>query len=306
MTPPELATVLRLLPAPVIETTQFGGGGRPRGIRYGATEAVLRWNDFSRSRAFGFSDDEAIASIHWLHTLLEDIATTGFVAPRPVHDLDGRSVAIVDRGIWELLSRVPGRPMSWSDDDMLAAGSLLARFHEVSVRLPARPQRPGAQPFVVCEPAHPKAQAVRVAFEREMTALAPAHGVPGVIHGDATQSNVIVGRDGCFYLVDFALAYEEHLYADIGSALWRNGRSSADAVTYDPKRAARFVRGYHLVRSLAPEAASAIVTFMKGRGLQLQHRLELRTGRDDTVIQRLMAIDAEGARITDAIEAALS
>ena len=285
---------------------QLGGAGRPWWIRYGANEAVLRWNDFARWRAFGFSDDEAIASIDWLHALLEDIASTGFVAPRPVHDLDGRSRAIVDRGIWELLSPVPGHPMGWSDDEILAAGSLLARFHEVSVRLPARPQRPGAQPFVACEPAHRDARAVRAAFEREITALEPAHAIPGVIHGDATQSNVVVGDDGSFYLVDFALAYEEHLYGDIGSALWRNGRSSPDAVTYDPDRAARFVRGYHLVRPLAPGAASAIVTFMKGRGLQLQHRLELRTGRDDTVMQRLMAIDAEGARIADAIEAALS
>jgi Ser/Thr protein kinase RdoA (MazF antagonist) len=306
VTVPELAAVLRLLPAPVRDTTQLGGAGRPWSIGYGAKQAILRWNDASRWHAFGFTDEEAVASIEWLHALLRDLASVGFNAPRPMDDLDGRSIAIVKGGIWELLSRVPGRQMGWSDSEIRESGSLLARFHEVALKLPTRPQRPGAQPFVACEPALPMARTVRAAFEREIAALDPAHAIRGVIHGDATQSNVVVGDDGSFRFVDFALAYQEHLYGDIGSALWRNGRSSADALTYDPSRAARFVRGYHAVRPLAPGAASAIVTFMKGRGLQLQRRLELQNGQDDSVIQRLLAVDAAGARIVDAIEKALS
>lgn len=54
-----------------------------------------------------------------------------------------------------------------------------------------------------------------------------------MIHGDATQSNVVIDDDGTFRLVDFAIAYEDALLADVASALWRNGRSGPNAVSYD-------------------------------------------------------------------------
>jgi len=288
----ELAVALRLLPVAVSEMQQLGGVGRPWSIRYGSTRAVLRCNDAGRWRAFGFTDDEAVASIEWLHGMLRDIADTGFIAPRPIDHLDGRSIAVVAGGLWELLSYVPGWPMGWTDREISGAGTLLAQFHDASLRLPTRPQRPGAQPFAACEPAHPEARVIRARFERDWATLDAADSLHAVIHGDATQSNVVIADDGSFHLVDFAIAYKDHIYADIGSALWRNGRSSADAVTYDVARAARFVRGYHSVRPLGDSAARAIVTSMLGRGLQLQHRLELRHGRDETVMQRLLAIHA--------------
>jgi len=298
--------VLRLLPSPAIDANQLGGAGRPWSIRYGSTVAVLRWNDAGRWRAFGFSGEEAVASVQWLHLVLRDVAAAGFVAPRPVDDLDGRSIAVADAGVWELLTRVPGRSMGWSDHEIFEAGRLLARFHDASLRLPKRPQRPGSQPFDACYPEHPEARAVRARFEHEVSALDPEASARGVIHGDATQSNVVVEEDGSFHLVDFALAYLDYLWGDIGSALWRNGRTSADAVTYDASRVARFVRGYDSVRALDRRAAQAIVTFMKGRGLQLQHRLELRRGHDETVMRRLLAVDEAGPELVAAIEDALS
>jgi len=298
--------VLRLLPEPATESTQLGGAGRPWSLTYGTTRAILRWNDAARWRAFGYADDVAVASIEWLHALLRDLASVGFVAPRPLDDLAGQSIAVMTDGIWELLTRVPGRAMGWTDDEMVEAGRLLARFHGAALRLPQRPQRPGAQPFAACDPAHPEARSVRAEFEREMGALNGAATLRGVIHGDATQANVVIADDGTFQLVDFALAYVEHVLADIGSGLWRNGRASADSITYDPGRAARFVRGYNSVRPLGPEAPRAIVTLMKGRGLQLQHRLELRHGRDESVMQRLRAIVSLDAELVAALEGALN
>lgn len=298
--------MLRLLPVAASETQQLGGPGRPWSIRYGSTRAVLRWNDAGRWRAFGFSDDEAVASLEWLHRMLGDLSATGFIAPRPIDHLDGRSIALVDGGLWELLSHVPGRAMGWTDREIHAAGALLARFHDASARLPTRPQRPGAQPFAACEPAHPEARVVRSRFERDSVTPDAADVLHAVIHGDATQSNVVVAADGSFHLVDFAIAYNDHTYADIGSALWRNGRSSADAVTYDGARAAGFVRGYDSVRPLGARAARAIVTSMLGRGLQLQHRLELRHGRDETVMQRLLAIHAAHDELVASIDRVLT
>lgn len=293
MTITELQAVLDLLPTPPSEVAQLGGPGRPWSVRYGGTQAVLRRNDPSRFRDFGQSEEVALASIAWLHDLLRDLAQAGFVAPAPISDLRGQSVAMVDGAIWELLTHVPGRPMGWTDDEMHAAGALLARFHRVSLALPPRPQRPGSHPLSECRPAHPAARAVRVRFERELEDISHAATPHGVVHGDATQSNVVIDDGGSYRLVDLAIAYQDALLADVGSALWRNGRTTPDAVTYEPERAARFVAGYASVMPLAPEDGYAIAVYMKGRGLQLQQRLELRRGTDATVIQRLLAIEAQ-------------
>jgi len=305
MIPTELQAVLDLLPNPASEIAQLGGPGRPWSVRYGHTHAVLRRNDPRRFRDFGQSEDVALASVIWVHDVLRDLADLGLAAPTPIAGLAGRSVAVVDGTIWELLTHVPGLPMGWADDDMHAAGALLARFHQSSLALPLRPQRPGAQPFSECRPAHPAARNARDAFERELQEIEHDVAPRGVIHGDATQSNVVIDR-GAYRLVDFAIAYQDTLLADVGSALWRNGRASPDAVTYDPGRAATFVRGYAAVRSLPPEAGRAIVVYMKGRGLQLQSRLELRRGADETIIERLRSIEAQHAELESAITVALN
>jgi Ser/Thr protein kinase RdoA (MazF antagonist) len=179
-------------------------------------------------------------------------------------------------------------------------------LHQTSLTLPLRLQRPGAQPLIECRPSHPAAREVRVAFERDLREIGHDSGPRGVIHGDATQSNVVIDDRGEHRLVDFAIAYQDALLADVGSALWRNGRAGPDAVTYDPARTATYVRGYATVRPLLPEAGRAIVVYMKGRGLQLQSRLELRRGTDETVIQRLLSIEAQQAELQTAITVALN
>ncbi len=304
--PDELQPVLQLLPAPVSDLRQqLTGAGRPWLVRYAGKQAVLRSNDPARFRSFGFSPELARASIDWLQEFLRDLAIAGFVAPAPVSDLRGESVALIDGVIWELLSFVPGRPMGWSDDEMYQAGRTLASFHECAAATPPRPQRPGSLPLKDCRPSHPQAQHFRAHFARELVAIGDETAPRGVIHGDATQSNVVIGEGGVFHLVDFALAYHDAVLADVGSALWRNGRASPDAVTYDPARVTRFVQGYAALRPQSAISGRAIVAYMQGRGLQLQHRLELRHGSDPTVMQRLLSIHRQQDDLQEAAAAGI-
>ncbi|HEV8655274.1 MAG TPA: phosphotransferase [Candidatus Limnocylindria bacterium] len=302
--PDELAPVLALLPETARELRQLAGPRRPWFVRYGSREAVLRPNDPARFRGLHFKTELALTSIGWLHRFLRDLASGGFTAPAPIEDLNGQSIAVVDGTIWELLSFVPGQPMGWTDIEIHEAGGLLARFHEASRATPRRAQRPGSTPVEDCRPEHTDARRLRSRFEDELANIDHHSARRAVVHGDATQSNV-VAEGQTFHLVDFALAYDEAVLFDLGSALWRNGRSSPDAITYDPRRAATFVRGYAAVRPLSLADGHAIVVYMKGRGLQLQHRLELREGRDDTVMQRLLSIDAQQSELEHAIAEAL-
>jgi Ser/Thr protein kinase RdoA (MazF antagonist) len=249
------------------------------------------------------SPELARDSIDWLHEFLRDLAAAGFVAPAPVAELRGESVVVVDGVVWELLSFVPGEPMGWSDAEIYEAGRTLARFHECSAAVPRRPQRPGSLRLDESRPTHPDAQQIRAHVLRELLEIDAESAPRGVIHGDATQSNVVIEKRGPFHLVDFALAYEDALLADVGSALWRNGRTDPDAVRYEPARVTRFVRGYAAIRPLPTVSARAIVAYMQGRGLQLQHRLELRRGSDPTVMQRLLSIHAQQNELREAASA---
>ena len=65
----------------------------------------------------------------------------------------------------------------------------------------------------------------------------------------------------------------------------------------------RFVRGYAAIRPLPTVSGRAIVAYMQGRGLQLQHRLELRRGSDPTVMQRLLSIHAQQNELREAAAA---
>jgi hypothetical protein len=56
------------------------------------------------------------------------------------------------------------------------------------------------------------------------------------------------------------------------------------------QRAEPFVREYHRERRLTTADVSAIVTYMKCRGLQLQQRLRLRGGADETVMARARSV----------------
>ena len=194
--------------------------------------------------------------------------------------------------------------MGWGDDKSIhESGRLLARFHDGSLATRARAQRPGALPLRLCRPS--RADAPVAEIERELAEIGYDAELQTVVHGDATNSNVVVDA-GVYRFVDFALAYKEALTADIGFALWRNGRADSDAITYDAARVAQLVRGYASLRPLRSASARAIVVYMKGRGLQLQHRLELRHGSDETIMQRLNSIQRQQLELERAIATALS
>ena len=295
--------LLDLLPQPADEVVQLGGPYRPWLVRYGGRAAIIRASDLERLRRLGFSADLAMSSIEWLHDFLRDLSGTGFAAPAPVDDLRGTSVVSADGAIWELLTFVPGRSVDWVECAMRRAGDLLARFHDASLRTRPRPQRPGALPMSDCRPLDPRAATARTQLEAELAGIRA--GLRGVVHGDATQANVVLDGDD-YRLVDFALGYEESLVFDIAAALWRNGRADPNSVTYDPRRVETFVRGYHDVRRLDANDDRRIVACMMARGLQLQQRLELRGGVDDTVMQRLMSIERQQSDLREAIASAIS
>jgi len=273
---------------------------RPWVVDYGPTRAVLRRSDPGRFRAQHLSPAEALESVEWLHSFLRDLRAVGFVAPLPSTDLDGRSVAIAEGAIWELLSYVPGVPIGRSEDELLAAGALLARFHLATLRCPSRRQRPGALPVAECRPIHPEARSMRVRFDRALTAAGHHRAPHAVIHGDATDANVIRDANGAYHLIDYAVAQIDALLFDVGSALWRNARPDVHRSEYDADRVELFVRGYSAVRPLTTTDARAVVMYMQGRGLQLQRRLELRGGRDDSVMERLLNIAALDEKLTSA------
>lgn len=301
--PAELQPVVALLPDPVSELRQpLPGPGRPWLVRYGLSAAILRSTDPRRFKGTSYGPDVAHASIEWLHRFLRELAATGFVAPRPVADLRGESIAVSGAVIWELLTFVPGQPMGWTDDEIFEAGRTLARSHQASLATPPRSQRPGSGPLRDSRPALPAARSIQAEVDRGLAATGEP---PMVIHGDATQANMVID-DGAYHLVDFALAYQEAALADVGSALWRNARTAPDSLTYDPHRLSHFVRGYASVIPQPRTAGHAIVRFMLARGLQLQHRLERREANDPTILARLLSIHANRDALQEAATRAIA
>lgn len=289
--PVGLRAAIDLLPAPVTELRPLRGATGPWLIRFGESAAVLRWNDPVRLARLGFDNGLALASVRWLHDLLRDLAMTGSAnAPAPVAALQGTSIAVLDGVIWELLTYVPGRTMTWEDDPS-DAGRALAEFHTASLSLPPRPQRPGALPFDACRPRHPQLPVDEI--QRELADLGYVQVERAVIHGDATFANMVVTDDRRWGLIDLANAYLEPIVADIACALWRTGRTADDSVVYDPARVSEFVQGYGRVMPLTETDARAIVAYLQARGLQLQHRGELRGSTDDTVVRRLLSIRSD-------------
>lgn len=300
--PKSLRRVLDLLPGPVRQVRGLRGDAGPWLIGYGSQDAVLRWGDPAQRARLGFTPALAFESMAWLHQFLDDLAATSDVAPAPVRDLGGRSFAVVDDAIWELLTFVPGKQMAW-EDSLYQAGRALARFHVASTGLPARSQRPGALSFDACRPAHPSAPVAEI--QRELEEIGYSSAERCVIHGDATFGNVVIGEDGNWRLIDFAIAFQDASVADIACALWRTGRTADTATSYETARVAEFVRGYASVRPLGPDDARKIVVYLKARGLQLQHRSELRGRTDETVIQRLLALRVQQDHLERAIRSVL-
>jgi Ser/Thr protein kinase RdoA (MazF antagonist) len=187
---------------------------------------------------------------------------------------------------------------------MRDAGGLLARFHDASLRIRARQQRPGALPIAECRPSNPDARRIRARLDHELAEVGYDRAERGVVHGDATQANVVIDGDA-YHLVDYALVAVEPLLFDIASALWRNGRTAEASLDYDAQRSAEFVRGYHAVRPIVPDDARAIIAYMLGRGLQIERRHELRQGHDATIVQRLLAVERQADELRDALARAV-
>src|SRR5919109_5552443 len=108
--PSGLKGVLALLPATAIEVVQLGEARRPWRVRYSDRVATLRRNDLAHFARLGFTTELLLRSITWLHLALSDLASAGFVAPAPLRDLRGASIAAVDGAVWELLTHVFGEP----------------------------------------------------------------------------------------------------------------------------------------------------------------------------------------------------
>src|SRR5262249_4130731 len=124
-----------------------------------------------------------------------------------------------------------------------------------------------------------------------------------VIHGDATNDNVILAVDcedpesepgraiaarpatrAIVGLIDFGSAHLAPWPCDLAAALWRSGRPDPNSVAYDLGRIGGYVAGYAREAALAvgsglepagvltSEVAAAIPLLMQGRGLQLISR----------------------------------
>jgi Ser/Thr protein kinase RdoA (MazF antagonist) len=95
-----------------------------------------------------------------------------------------------------------------------------------------------------------------------------------VIHGDATNDNIIV--DGhpprIVGLIDFGAASLAPWPADVAAALWRSGRAADSDVAQDLDRVSRFARGYHRESPIPTPLGRAIPLLIQARGLTLISR----------------------------------
>jgi Ser/Thr protein kinase RdoA (MazF antagonist) len=209
----------------------------------------------------------------WLHGYLNRLTATGFPAPRPIAAFDGQSWVCRDGAAWELMSYLPGRAVGWdSSPGMRDIGQMLARYHQAAVTLPRPPQRPVSYPLdeLPTRLAGPDVRDELGALDVDLDKIDHANVERHVIHGDFTAHNVLaIGQPPALSaVVDFALAYVDPLWADIGFGLWRSGRPQQDAVGLDLDRVGDFVAGYSRLSPLPQQAARAIPIYIRARGLQ--------------------------------------
>jgi len=215
-------------------------------------------------------------------------------------------MVVVENAIWEMLSFLPGRRLGWDHRvDLGSAGALLARFHQASLAISPPEQRPGALPMEECCPASEAALADR--FQRDLIDIGHQSAVRCVVHGDATQANMLVVDRGRAptALIDFALAHVGPPESDISFALWVAGRTEQPATTLDTSRVREFVAGYHRVRPLGAWAVRAIPLYLVGRGLQMHVRLERAGARDEIQARRLHWLDENRRALEEMVASAL-
>jgi Ser/Thr protein kinase RdoA (MazF antagonist) len=239
-------------------------------VRHATGLAVLRRLDPQLSPP---AAEEVGNDLAWLHGYLARLAAAGFPAPCPVMAWEGTSWTISGGAWWELVSYLPGRAVGWEREPPLQeVGAMLARFHAASTRAKAISQRPIAFPVGAFD-----GSGLDRGWRRRLDQLAVdldgllvPDGRRQVIHGDLTAHNVLAnGRPShpCA-VIDFGLAHQEDLWADIGYGLWRSGRPHQVAVGLDRDRVGQFVYGYQTVSRLPLGAATAIPVYARARGLQ--------------------------------------
>jgi Ser/Thr protein kinase RdoA (MazF antagonist) len=144
-------------------------------------------------------------------------------------------------------------------------------------------------------------------LERGLDAIDHRAAPQCVIHGDFTAHNVLAGGDPLVPagVIDFGNAYVEATLADISFGLWRSGRTSQRASTFDMKRIASFVSGYSSVHPLRPSHAAAIVVYLRGRGVQIIVKQVRRGVVDSGPLAKLRWLTENGGELQRAIEGAL-
>lgn len=275
----------RLLQAAGLDADSGSGLARPLD---GPTGDVwqLTWEGGPVVVKRGRAGQDAV-DLAWEHRFLQDLAATGFPAPRPVPLFAGASWLPLDDRVWSAVTYLPGRTLDTeSQPDLEAAGAILAAYHQAAWTIPVDGQRPTAAPL---EDLAALAAWDRIGdalgdasdarqLRRWMDDLLPELEALGygaltriVLHGDCTLHNIVVDSNPPrpVGLIDFGGAYHGAWLTDLGSGLWRAGRVGQETIGLDPGRVARFVTGYHAHRPLSAALARAVPTLIAARGLQL-------------------------------------
>ena len=262
--------------------------------------------------------------VGWVHGHLARLADTGFVASRPVDRLGGNSVGVFDGAIWETLTYQPGRVAGWSHrPNMGTLGGFLASYHDAAEKLLIADQRVPSYPISSLltdvdglgrRLEAPDRAALADACEALAVGLVSVdheHAQRSVIHGDLTNHNVVVAGSpvGPVAAIDFANAYVEATLADVAFALWRSGRPFQAADTFEVRRVADYVAGYHEHRPLSERDATAIVVYLRARGIQImmkQARRHPERPIDHGPLRKLTELSRIEPRLLDATKAAVA
>lgn len=262
-----------------------------------------------------------LQDVTWLHGFLTRLAGLGFPSPRPLRCLDGKSWAMADGLLWEIVSFLPGHTIGWSAvPPMEEVGALLGRYHAIVRQIEVTSQRPDALPLAdvsavllsrkldvvpLEEQAIIRQLATQLACDLDGTGHQRRDRV--VIHGDFTNDNVIA--DGtpprATGVIDFANAHVETPLADVGYGLWRSGRPHERADDLDFSRARRFLHGYASIVPLSPDQASVIPVYLRGRGLQMIAK-RVRAGRNETgMLAQVQWLSVNASAVADVLAAAV-
>ncbi len=262
-------------------------------VEMGGGDVVLRRNDPASHPP---SESTVTNDIGWVHRFLSSRDGGGLGLPRPVPLFDGASVVIADGAVWEALTFVPGRVVGWDlSPTMYEVGRLLARFHEVVAETGALGQRQPCIPVdTLTDQQWSRVELSSTDRRTVMGSLASltedledvdhAGSRRTVIHGDITNHNILATGlpPKASGVIDFANAYCEATLADIGFALWRSGRPSQSAESFDHERIASFLAGYHSRRPLDQTDVRAVTAYLRARGLQIMAKRARRTAVVDT------------------------